>query len=104
MRASLVAEFSVCVCVTLFKILNDSATHSTRTTSTLTARTITSLGMTFGTCVHAHKELACTANISTVHERIFLKFIILLSDINDKSKITPQLINNDNNDNVRAHT
>ena len=29
---------------------------------------------------------------------------VLLSDNNDKSKITPQLINNGNNDNVRART
>ena len=25
-------------------------------------------------CVHAHRELACTANNSTIHERIVLKF------------------------------
>ena len=55
--------------------------------------------MTFGTCVHAHRELACTANISTVHELILFNFQILISDNNDKLKITPQLINNDNNDN-----
>ena len=36
------------------------------TTSTLTAPTITSLWMTFGTCVHAQRELVCTANIFTV--------------------------------------
>ena len=30
--------------------------------------------------VHARTELACTANISTVNERILLKFNILLSD------------------------
>ena len=56
------------------------------------------------TCVHAHREITCTANISTVHERILFKFEILLSDNNDKSKITPQPINNGNNDNVRACT
>ena len=56
------------------------------------------------TCMHAHRELVCTANISTVHERIFLEFLILFSDNNDKSKIIPQLINNGNNDNVLART
>ena len=30
--------------------------------------------------VHAQRELACTANISIAHERILLKFKILLSD------------------------
>ena len=56
------------------------------------------------TCVHANRELLCTANISTVHERIFLEFLILLGDNNDKLKIILQLINNGNNDNVRACT
>ena len=55
-------------------------------------------------CVHAHRELVCTANISTVHEWIFVEFLILLSDNNDKSKITPKLIYNGNNDNVLACT
>ena len=54
--------------------------------------------------MHTLRELACTANISIAHERIFVEFLILLSDNNDKSKITLQLINNGNNDNVRAHT
>ena len=30
--------------------------------------------------VHAHKDLVCTAHSSTIHERIFLKFKILLID------------------------
>ena len=55
--------------------------------------------MTFGTCVHAHRELACGTNISTVHEWILFKFYILLSDNNDNSKITLQLINNGNKNN-----
>ena len=32
-----------------------------------------------------HKELACTANISIVHERILLKFEILFSDNETKT-------------------
>ena len=55
-------------------------------------------------CVYAHRLLACTANIYTVHERIFLKFKILFIDNNETSKITPQHINNGNKDNVRAYT
>ena len=55
-------------------------------------------------CVYAHRKLVCIANISIVQKRTFLEFLILLSDNNDKSKITLQLINNGNNENVRAHT
>ena len=50
-------------------------------------------------CVHAYRELACTANISTFNERILLKFKIQLRDNNDKSEITSQVLNNDSNDN-----
>ena len=35
---------------------------------------------TVGTCVHAQRALACTANISITYERILLKFLILLGD------------------------
>ena len=61
--------------------------------------TVRSVWETVGACVHAQRELACTANISIAHERIFVEFLILLSDNNDKSKITPQLIDNGNNSN-----
>ena len=48
--------------------------------------------------VHTNKELACTANIFTEHERIFLKFLMLAidkkklfknkDDLNQKMKTT----------------
>ena len=36
------------------------------------------------TCLHAYRELLCTANISTVYDQLLLKFIILLRKINEK--------------------
>ena len=42
--------------------------------------TVRSIWETVGACVHAYRELACTANISIAHELIFLKIYILLSD------------------------
>ena len=63
-----------------------------------TKQTKRSIWKTFDSCMHAWRELACTAHISTVHERILLKFerppqllnkylLASLSDQNDRSLI-----------------
>ena len=41
---------------------------------------VRSVWETVVTCVHAHREIACTTNISITHEWILLQFEILLTD------------------------